>query len=193
MKPCSHNREDLTWLALDTLGIRKVEELRAHLETCEGCRQYLAEISSVVNKLAASESNPDLQTSESFHRKLVARLRAEKPESVWETARVFFRSGLLHWRVASPVAATVVLLIFALVAQRPRTGADNPLPVQSTAKVATAPSLDADLPPTIANYQMAANQSLEKLDALLTEQGRMALPPAPIYTAAMLTLANTPR
>jgi hypothetical protein len=35
--------------------------------------------------------------------------------------------------------------------------------------------------PTILNYEMAADQSLEKLDTLLTEQGNRALPAAPIY------------
>jgi hypothetical protein len=37
---------------------------------------------------------------------------------------------------------------------------------------------------------MAANQSLETLDELLTRQGIRSLPPAPVYTASMFAAAN---
>ena len=47
-----------------------------------------------------------------------------------------------------------------------------------------APRLTGDPPPTIANYTMVANQSLEKLDDLLTRQGSRNLSPTPIYTAS---------
>jgi hypothetical protein len=46
------------------------------------------------------------------------------------------------------------------------------------------------LAPTIANYQRTANQSLEKLDALLTCQNKRALPDLPSYTASTPSLAN---
>jgi anti-sigma factor RsiW len=190
MKPCSHNRKLLVWLALEELDARQTEELRSHLQTCEGCRQYLAEISCVTKKLAGVQINPDVRTSEFFHRELVARLRAEKSESVWDTVRVFFQSRLLNWQVALPLATAMVVLAVGLVVQKKHPRAEIPLPVQSTARTGAVQNPNADLPPTIANYQMAANQSLEKLDALLTAQARKPLPPAPVYTAAMFTLAT---
>jgi hypothetical protein len=49
---------------------------------------------------------------------------------------------------------------------------------------------DNDLAPTIANYQRVANQSLDKLDVLLTRQGNRPLPSMPIYTASMFGLAQ---
>lgn len=191
MKPCSHNRKLLVWLALEELDVQQAEALRSHLQTCKGCRQYLMEISDVKQKLARVQFSSDVRASESFHRELVARLRAEKSESVWETARVFFRAGLLNWRVALPVAAAMVVVAVGLVVQRQHPRGDIALPVKSTARVVPGRNPDADLPPTIANYQLAANQSLEKLDALLTAQAREPLPPAPVYTASMLTLDST--
>jgi hypothetical protein len=37
---------------------------------------------------------------------------------------------------------------------------------------------------------MIANESLEKVDELLTRQGNTPLPPAPVYTASGVQLAN---
>jgi hypothetical protein len=58
------------------------------------------------------------------------------------------------------------------------------------AQVLPPASADNDLEPTIANYQRAADQSLDKLDALLTRQGNRALPSMPVYTASTRTLAK---
>ena len=60
------------------------------------------------------------------------------------------------------------------------------------AQAVSASSSESDLEPTIANYEMVANQSLEKLSELLTRQGSKNLPPVPIYTASSLTLADEP-
>jgi Putative zinc-finger len=69
----------MAWLALGELNARTAAALRAHIETCDGCRRYLAEISTVTERLAAAEMTPDIQASESFHRRLVTRLKT--PES----------------------------------------------------------------------------------------------------------------
>jgi hypothetical protein len=53
-----------------------------------------------------------------------------------------------------------------------------------------ASGADNDVVPTIAFYQRTADQSLEQLDALLTRQGKRALPAMPSYTAATRSLAN---
>jgi len=47
MKPCAQNRKLIVWLSLNVLDASQARQLRAHLETCEGCRRYLAEISNV--------------------------------------------------------------------------------------------------------------------------------------------------
>ncbi|MGA3284432.1 MAG: zf-HC2 domain-containing protein [Verrucomicrobiota bacterium] len=188
MKPCAKNQKLIAWLTLDALDARQTRQLQAHLETCEGCRRYLAEISNVTERLAAAEANPDIQASESFHRQVAGRLRAAKPDSLGEILAAYFRGTLWNWRVALPaIAALVGIGVTVAIWRQPPEVSSPP-----TAGIQTASGSDADddLAPTIANYQRVASQSLDKLDALLTRQGNRALPSMPIYTASTLGLAQ---
>ena len=188
MKPCAKNRKLIAWLASNALDARQTRQLQAHLETCEGCRRYLAEISSVTERLVATQSNPDVQASEVFHQKLAGRLRAAKPDSMGEILAAYFRGILLHWRVAVPaIAALVVIGVTVAIWRQPPV---VPSPRIASTQTASVSDADDDLAPTIANYQRVANQSLDKLDALLTRQGNRPLPPMPIYTASTLGLAQ---
>jgi len=187
MKPCVQNRKLIVWLTLNTLDARQTRHLRAHLETCEGCRRYLAEISNVTERLAEQE-NLDIRASESFHRKVAGRLQSAKPDSIGEILSAYFCRTLLNWRVALPaVAALVLVCVTVTILRQPPKIVLTPRPGIKTASVSSA---DSDPAPTIANYQRVANQSLAKLDALLTRQGNRPLPPMPIYTASSFGLAN---
>lgn len=188
MKPCAQNRKLIAWLASNALDAQQTRYLQAHLETCEGCRHYLAEISNVTEKLAAAETNPDVQASASFHRKVAGRLRTAKPDSLGEILAVYFCGTRLNWRVALPsVAALVVIGVTVAIWRPPPRVSSSPRTGTQTVSVSDA---DNDLAPTIANYQRVANQSLDALDALLTRQGNRALPSMPIYTASTLGLVN---
>lgn len=178
MKPCSQNRKLIAWLALGALDARQARDLRAHLETCEGCRRYREEITMVTKTLVAAETRPDLQASASFHRKVVGKLRAVQSASLWEILTAQLRTTRLNWRVALPVIGATIALIAALFF--PTSGVRYP----SGAHTASATRAKADLPPTIANYQRIANQSLEQLDELLTRQGNRNPPPIRVYTAS---------
>ena len=182
MKPCANNRKLIAWLAVDALDARQEPALRAHLESCEGCRRYLDELSHVTEKLSAVEIRPNVQASESFHQKVVSRLRAEASLSLWETVMAQLRA--ISWRVALPMvgaAAVVALSLFVWhPAVQPPIGAEK----------AAVRTEKADLDPTISNYQMVANRSLEKLDELLTQQGSRNPSPTPTYTASTLARAN---
>ena len=185
MKPCAQNQKLIVWLTLNALDARQTRQLRAHLETCEGCRRYLAEISNVTERLAEQE-NLDIQASESFHRKVAGRLRTARPDSIRETLAAYL--ALLNWRVAFPaVAALVLVCVTIAIWPQPPKIVSSPRPIIRTASVS---STDNDPAPTIANYQRVASQSLAKLDALLTRQGNRPLPPMPIYTASSFGLAN---
>ena len=188
MKPCASNRKLIVWQTLHALDAQQTRKLRAHLETCAGCRRYLAEISNVTEMLVQTEANPDIQASEVFHQKLAGSLRASKPDSIGEILAAYFRGTLLNWRVALPAIAVLVAVGVTVATWR------QPPEVSSSPRAGTqnAPVSDADndLAPTIANYQRVANQSLDKLDALLTQQGNRALPPMTIYTASTFRLAQ---
>jgi hypothetical protein len=189
MKPCAKNRKLIAWLALDALDARPAQALREHLAACEGCRRYLAEISSVTAKLSAAEPAADIQASASFHQKVANRLKANEPNSVWEI--VMANLTRMNWRSAIPAVAALVVAVMTLAVpwRQPAVPPHN-LHIQPVAPVATAPDLNQDLPPTFANYQRVANESLEKLDELLTEQGNRNLSPTPIYTASTRSQAN---
>ena len=188
MKPCAQNRKLIAWLASNALDAQQTRQLQAHLETCEGCRRYLAEISNVTEKLVAAEATPNIQASESFHRKVAAKLRTAKPDSIGEIIAAYFRGTLLNWRVALPAfAALVVVGVTVAIWRQPSV---VPSPRIASTKTVSVSDADNDLAPTIANYQRVANQSLDKLDALLTKQGNRALPSMPIYTASTIGLAN---
>jgi len=188
MRPCSKNRKRIAWLALDALDVQEAKDLRAHLETCEGCRRYLEEISNLTERLIAAETEPDLQPSESFHQRVVGRLRAEESGSFSETVVAPLRAMLLNWRVVLPVigATAVVIAAWSVFERRPGV----PLPAPTGAQAVLTPKVKHDLDPTISNYQMVANRSLEELDELLTRQGNRNPPPTPLYTASTLPRAN---
>lgn len=194
MTPCSSNRESIAELALDALDARQQRRLRAHLGNCEGCRGYLAEISSVTKTLRTIEIRSDIQTSETFHRRVAGKLRAEETASGWGTVLADLRAAFLTWRVTLSVLGATAMVVAALSLFVGHPGDlrthRSPAPFGSPPVTLLKGNPSRDLDPTIAHYQMVANRSFEKLDELLTRQGNRNLSPAPLYTASTLGLAD---
>jgi len=190
MKPCSRNRKLIAWLALGALDAGRAAALRAHLALCEGCRRYWEDVSNVAGALASAQPDSDLEASEFFHHRVAERLRAVESSSVLEELAAWLSGSMLNWRVALPAITVLAIALWAMVA--PRRHPVVSLPAPPAVQAVSASSSESDLAPTIANYQMVANQSLEKLSELLTRQGNKSLPPAPIYTASSLELTNAP-
>jgi hypothetical protein len=188
MKPCARNRKLIAWLALDALPARKAAALRKHLARCEGCHRYWEEVSSVMEGLAATAPCPELEASEHFHRRLTAKLRAVESSSGLEDLAAWLRGSMPSWRVALPALALALSALLAVVASRqhPAVAPSRPLAVETALNSASG----SDLAPTLANYRMVANQSLENLSELLTRQGNRPLPPAPVYTVSGLEPAK---
>ncbi|HMC28182.1 MAG TPA: zf-HC2 domain-containing protein [Verrucomicrobiae bacterium] len=178
MKPCSNNRKQLALLAADALNGNEQHELRAHIQTCDGCRAYLREISNVTQKLGVVETRSQIETSEAFHQRVVRSLKAQETAST-STFVDQLREALLNWRIASPLAAAVFIVAFVLFT-RSSTVAPPPLVQAQPLNVKT------DLDPTISNYHMIANRSLDKFDELLNHQASRHPSPTPVYTASGL-------
>lgn len=198
MIPCSNKRELIAGLALQTLEAGQEQPLRAHLETCPACRQYLEEVSLVTQKLAGGKIRSDIQTSEAFHQRVVGALGTKKAGSAWNTivaqlgnaARgVAFPDSWFSSRLALSIigATAVAIAAFVLFVRTP--GERSQRPAENTAVL--TPAAKSDLDPTIANYQLVANRSLEKLDELLTRQGNRNISPSPVYTASSLAHASS--
>jgi hypothetical protein len=190
MKPCSRNRKLIAWLALDALAAPEAAVLRDHLARCAGCRQYWEDVSSVTDGLSAAAPDSNLEASEHFHRRVAEKLRAVESSSVLDDLAAWARGWLLNWRVALPVLAMLVVALFAVIAFGPHSAVSPPPPL--AAQAASKSDSRSDLAPTLANYQMVAQESLEKLSDLLTRQGNQSLPPAPVYTVSGLEPAKVP-
>jgi hypothetical protein len=188
MKPCFNKRKLIAWLALGELDARRAQDLRAHLETCAGCRRYLEEVSAVGERLATVQTAREIEPSASFHQRLVGRLRAEQSESSWEVLATRCRTVCLNWHVALPALGTAALVILMLSLLPHQPGVSPSVQVSHPVAVASAPK--GDLSPTVANYQRVATRSLDELDELLTLQAKRNPTPRPIYTASILALAN---
>ena len=188
MKSCLTNRERIALLAMDALDVQREQELRPHLADCAGCRSYLEEISSVAGTLRAVESEPVSQPSASFHRNVVGALTAAQRGSAGEILLAHIWS-LVTWRRAWPAFTAVALVIAAWLVTLRR--AETPAPAPLAARAVTPAALKSDLQPTFSNYEMAAHQSLDKLDELLTEQGNRNPAPAAISATAWQARFNT--
>jgi anti-sigma factor RsiW len=188
MKPCSRNRPFIAWLALGCLEARHERELRPHLETCEGCRDYLAQMSAVTKTLLKAEAASEATPSSAFHRRLVTRLCEAESNSAWHKTVEFIRSVFSNPRFAFRMAA--VLPVFAIIGvaiallfahlHRPQ----KPQPAHEEVQVAAQVVGSKDFVPTMLNYQMAANDSIDRFEDLLSRQGNRNPAPAPVYTAA---------
>ena len=181
MKPCSKNRKLIAWLAVDALPASQAGDLRAHIQDCPGCRRYLDEISSVSKSLSTAELPPDIQASASFHGRIVRALVAEAARSPWQRLVAWLNPAWLNWRLAVPVVIGVVIVGVALSVHQH--AASGP-PTQPIARAGPAPIRSSDLPPTLSNYQLAADRSPEALDELLAAQARRIPGSAPVYTAS---------
>jgi hypothetical protein len=182
MKPCIKNRKSIAWLALGALEAEHEPALRAHLKKCVGCREYFAEISRLTSSLETAETKTDLEPSPSFHRALTVRLKAPgKPENAWTWATTVARALFVNWRIALPVTGAFALLLgLSLGSLRHR----ETLSTLHSSQASFRAEMATYLSPTIANYQLLADHSLDKLDELLTQQGLRNLPEAPLYTAS---------
>jgi len=184
MTPCGKNRKAIAWLAVGALDARQARELRAHFETCAHCRGYWNEMSRVTEKLAAAEENPQVEAGGAFRQKLAGKLRAAESPLAGNAFSAYLVRMFPGWRIAIPVGAAVALTALGItVAQRyPAVSPGLPMAVIKV----ESPRLGAEISPTMGNYEMAASESLDKLDELLTRQGGRVTASTPVYTAAML-------
>jgi predicted anti-sigma-YlaC factor YlaD len=167
MKACSRNRKLLAWLAAGCLEENKAEPLRAHLHQCPGCHDYFDGLIRTAESLRTATASPKTQPPPSLHHRVSRALRQER------SAPAF------RWNLVLP-AIGLAVLILALVLTSPQKRALPPsFPVASSSVIA----------PTILNYQLAANQSLDKLDAILSEQSRHIQPSSKVYRATDFSAA----
>jgi hypothetical protein len=190
MKPCGKNRKLLVWLSLGELEQKQAAAIREHVRSCDGCRQYLAELSGSIEALRAAAPAEENEVPARFHQRVARAVRAADPRSPGRMVAEYLQAALLDWRVAVPLAGAIVT---ALVVWAPRGGHPLEGAPPETARHETAgpvPRRDAVMTP--ASYWMAAEVSFEELDERLTREGNRPPPPGQVYTPMMAMLAEIP-
>ena len=184
MMPCRTNRKSLALLAMDLVDCSEAQKLREHLEACEGCRAYLAELTRVAAMLEGTRV-AEPQPSPFFHRRVAGAIRSEAAKRNRGRFLAWLKSGRTRWGRMVPVAgAGALALALAAVLLWPKAHG----PTYSAANSnATSVGTAAELAPTLANYQATANRSLDELDELLTRQAEQTPPALPLYTASLST------
>jgi anti-sigma-K factor RskA len=117
--PPSHGelRDDLAAYALGALEDREAERLRAHLETCEGCRRHLRWLEPAVELLPRTVEQ--LEPPARLRDSLLDAVRAESPQASRErprraTAGWWRGLSVSLWRPATAVAAAAMLIVGAV-------------------------------------------------------------------------------
>ena len=183
MNACKDRQRLILEFALGTLPPAEAQALQAHLESCAGCREYLAEVSRLGARLRGSAQRSDIEATEAFHQRVMRAVRNAEARPKWEVIAGVLRVGPMNWRWAASglgglaVLVAVVLLLFLRPsetqhASTPASGRHN----QESAK---------ELPPSVANYRIAANRSLEQLDELLTQQANKRGTSRQTFTASV--------
>jgi hypothetical protein len=182
MKACARNRKQLALLGANALDAGEEQALRLHVQSCDGCREYLHEICAVTENLKTTERT-DIQTSEVFHQRIVRRVKAEQATSFLETATALFAPFRLRLALLSLVVIFLIAAFFAFNRKLPIVATSTPQIVRT----ASSQKIKRDPEPTVANYQMIAKGSLDSLDELLTRQGIHNSSGTPTYRASLLS------
>ena len=187
MKACSKNQKPLALLALGAVDEPEAEVLRAHLRTCDGCREYWQEISNVTENLSAAGLGPEVELSEGLHRKVAARIKAERPVSKSDAALALVRTALTNWRLALPVLGAACVIVVLLLGPHHH----GISPTTPSHNAGAQVSSETNLAPSLANYQIAASRSFEQFDRLLTSQANQVHRSLPLYTASSSMAAGS--
>ena len=185
MKPCVKNKQAITWLAVDALDAVQAGTLREHLGTCPGCHRYWEEISKTCQEhLTAAEALPAAPASPAFHQRLVQRINQSEAQPHYASLGELLRNWLATRQIVlATAAAALVLLLTVLAPSHDRNTAysEKPAPNNLSANAAKP-----DPQPTLSNYRMAANVSLDALDDLLNRQAAHRSTPTEVLTVSTI-------
>ncbi|HEV2211041.1 MAG TPA: hypothetical protein VG167_19890 [Verrucomicrobiae bacterium] len=152
------------------------------MKGCQGCASYYRQMCQVSDGLLAAANEPAIDAPVALHSRMVQALRSlenARQRNWLEEFMPWSRCGVAVVTLA--VLLGIVTLVF-VTSSHPSITARPPTPAAGHAKT--------DLAPTISNYQMIANQSVEDLDELLTRQANLRRASAPSYTASSVAAVN---
>jgi hypothetical protein len=184
MNPCAKNKQRIAWMAAGVLDVTDAETLRQHMAGCPACRRYWQSMCELSERLVSASDLPTAEPTGSFHRTLVQKITAQKqctPLFDWVIIiqRLCRERPLVTFSASVALALTVLLWIHI---------SRDPHRVRSGAQVVAVPDAAGHVapPPTLASYRRAADISLERLDALLTQEAARTSPAGETFTVSSL-------
>jgi hypothetical protein len=181
MNVCRRKRKEIALSAMNAIAGEPAPQSLWHLENCPGCRQYLAEISNVTERIRGADMENQIEASAAFHRKFVAALRAQeaRPETFATAVQALFSS----WRISGAFSLVLLATAAVLVLRFGLHQAPSSMPGYSPTVAVVGSGASKDVEPTISNYSAIANRSFEQFDELLTQQANKHFARYPAYTA----------
>jgi len=169
-------------LAAGELEPGQAQQVQAHAKVCPVCACYLREMTAVSEALQTDAAEPALEASDRFHAMVLRRLRTPQPAIGWSWFEQL--TSIQKWGAAAIALAVGVALLSAMFAKPPHA------PPRHIATNTPARHAGPELAPTLSNYQIVANRSLDEFDGLLTRQANQGLPRVRLYTPASVPAGN---
>jgi hypothetical protein len=184
MNPCIRYKKKLALMASGVLEEGECQQLERHLWECPGCRQYWQEISAICREHSQVVDHlPLIANPEGFHQRLARRINSPARDPRLLRRPVFFDwLSDRRWQLA---VATAVMVVLGLTILQFRSEPVRPKSIASTAKSAEPTVAPTDTQPTFLAYRLAADKSLDALDAMLTREAAQASGAPSLVTAAM--------
>lgn len=169
MNPCASRRESVALLASGQCPDDEAVDVRNHLRSCPGCRDYHRQLVAVCEDHAAAAAQlPEVRVPSRLFRRVATRIRSgSEPRPFAEQLL-----GFIGWRqiagwavllVLSGVLVTPLFRVFKSSSNVHVTSVPPPTPAERAASPSTAH-------PSLLAYRLALNRSPEALEELLAAE-----------------------
>lgn len=175
MKPCTSRRESVALLACGVCPADQAADLRHHLHSCAGCREYFGQLSTVCDEHAAAAVElPEARVPSRLSSRVGSGIRAG-----WEPRPPETQPGVfVGWGRIAGLAMLLTLLVGGAIRlyepHRPSPALDmTEVPQPPAAARAAGASMAGN---SLAAYRLALNHSPEALAELLSKEAARPTP-----------------
>jgi hypothetical protein len=173
MKRCALRRKEMVLFASDTRAGQLPSELEEHIVQCPACRNYWKEIKTLCALCGSAAKDSSAPDDGHFHHQWMNRIR--ELEITRSQPRGPF-ARLASWSLRAAMVALVGAVGGIFLFYRPT------VPRARDAYSLEDSRTERRSASTLLNYQLAAGESAEALDALMELQSRKSSAYQPIFT-----------
>lgn len=169
MNPCASRRESVALLASGQTPDDEAVDLRIHLQSCSGCRDYYRQLVAVCEEHAAAAAQlPEARVPARLFQRVATRIRSEsEPRPTAEPLSGFFGwRPVLGWAALLAVLGLLVVPLFKAFKSSSTVQVTSVRPPTPVAPAVSPTSTH----PSLLVYRRALNRSPEALEELLAEE-----------------------